>query len=99
MRIAQAPTACDAFHAHVGHGIARGQREKILGYIALMGGSWSIGELAHALHMEKSTVSARVNELLYETCEVVERQKRKDRISGITIRPVGIMPVQLEIFQ
>lgn len=98
MRIAQAPTACDAFHAHVGNGIASCQREKILGYIALMGGSWSIGELAHALHMEKSTVSARVNELLYETCEVVERPKRKDRISGIAIRPVALPAKQLDLF-
>ena len=98
MRIAQAPTACDAFHSHVGRGIARGQREKIIGYIALMGGDWSIGELAHSLHMEKLTVSARVNELLYETCEVVERQKRKDRISGIVVRPVALPAKQLDLF-
>lgn len=98
MRIAQAPTACDAFNAHVGHGIASCQREKILGYVALMGGSWSIGELAHALHMKKSTVSARVNELLYETCEVVVCQKRKDRISGIAIRPVALPAKQLDLF-
>lgn len=98
MRISQAPTACYAFHAHVSNGISSCQRDKVLGYIALMGGSWSIGEIAHALHMDKSTVSARVNELLYETCEVVERPKRKDRISGITIRPVALPEQQLDLF-
>lgn len=99
MKIAQAPTACDAYHAHVDGGMASCQRQKILGYIALMGGSWSIGEIAHALHMEKSTVSARVNELLHETHEVVGRQKRKDRISGIMVRPVALPAKQLDLFQ
>lgn len=98
MRIAQQPTACDAFHAHVGNGLAHSQREKIIGYVALMGGSWSIGELAKSLHMEKSTVSARVNELLYEFKALEERPRRKDRVSGIMIRPVALPAKQLDLF-
>jgi len=98
MRINQAPTACDSFHAHSDCGMASSQRETIIGYIALRGGSWSIGELANALEMQKSTVSARLNELL-ESGAVEARARRKDRISNITIRPVGLPVVQMVLFQ
>lgn len=43
MLINQAPTACDAFHAHADSGLASGQRAVILGFIERHGGSWSIG--------------------------------------------------------
>ena len=33
MRIAQAPTACDAFHAHSDNGLSGGQRSKIIHFI------------------------------------------------------------------
>lgn len=88
MRIDQQPTACDAYHAHRGQSAQ--QRNRILEFIKHRGGDWSIGELAQALTLQKSTVSARVNELLNETKELVERPRRKDRLSGITIRPVGL---------
>jgi DNA-binding MarR family transcriptional regulator len=98
MRIAQQQTAADAYQAHRGQSAA--QRNRILGFIKQRGGDWSIGELAQALTLQKSTVSARVNELLNDTKELVEKTRRKDRISGITIRPVGL-PVdgQQELFQ
>ncbi len=88
MRIDQQSTACDAYHAHRGQSAQ--QRNRILSFIKQRGGDWSIGELAEALTMQKSTVSARVNELLNETKELVEQPRRKDRLSGITIRPVGL---------
>jgi DNA-binding MarR family transcriptional regulator len=97
MRIDQQPTACDAYHAH--RGKSAQQRNRILSFIKQRGGDWSIGELAQALTMQKSTVSARVNELLNETKELAERPRRKDRLSGITIRPVGLPIVgQGELF-
>lgn len=99
MRIAQAPTACDAFHAHSENGLASGQRNKILAFIEANGGSWSIGELAEALGMQKSTVSARLNEMLNQFGLLVEKPKRKDRLSNITIRPVGLPAKQLELLQ
>lgn len=99
MRIAQAPTACDAFHAHSENGLASGQRSKIICFIETNGGSWSIGELAEALGMQKSTVSARLNEMLNQFCMLVEKPKRKDRLSNITIRPVGLPAKQLELLQ
>ena len=89
-------TSVEAFHAH--RGISVQQRGRILAFVKARGGSWSIGEIAHALNMQKSTVSARVHELVHETGELVEREKRKDRISGITIRPVGLPPGQCDLF-
>lgn len=88
MRIDQQPTACDAYQTHRGQSAQ--QRNRILSFIKQRGGDWSIGELAQALTLQKSTVSARVNELLNETKELVERPRRKDRLSGITIRPIGL---------
>jgi predicted transcriptional regulator len=75
------------------------QRNRILAFIKARGGDWSIGELAQELTLQKSTVSARLNELLNDTKELVEATRRKDRLSGITIRPVGIPPIQKELFQ
>jgi len=41
-----------------------------------------------------------MNEMLNETKDLIERPKRKDRLSGIRIRPVGLPPVgQGELFQ
>jgi predicted ArsR family transcriptional regulator len=98
MRIDQQPTACDAFHARRGQSAA--QRNRILAFIKARGGDWSIGELAQALTLQKSTVSARVNELLNDTKELVECEKRPDRVSGIRVRPVTLPKAgQGELFQ
>lgn len=89
MRIAQAVTAADAYDLHKSSGKASAQCARILGFIETRGGDWSIGEIAHALKLEKSTVSARINELLAD--EILEaKSHRKDRRSGITVRPVGL---------
>lgn len=92
-------TSADAYRGHRSSGQSAAQRARILAFITARGGDWSIGEIAKALELEKSTVSARINELLHETREVVERPKRKDRVSGITIRPVGLSIGQGELFQ
>lgn len=99
MRIAQTITAADAYDAHRASGKAAAQRSRIVSHIEASGGDWSIGELAKALGLEKSTVSARVNEAMYETQELVEAPRRRDRVSGITVRPVKL-PVkgQQELF-
>ncbi|ADE12167.1 hypothetical protein [Sideroxydans lithotrophicus] len=100
MRIAQHETAIDSFHNHVDSGKAHAQRTRILEFIKKSGGDWCIGELANALGMKDNIVSARVNELLYETHDLVERPRRKSRASNITIRPVGLPLVgQLALFQ
>lgn len=97
MKINQYETAIDAFHAHVGTGKAQIQRERIVSFIRDAGGDWSIGELAKCLRMEKSTVSARLFELLNDSKELEARPKRKDLVSGVSIRPVAIPCEQMEI--
>lgn len=68
----------------------RGQCLLILELIRQLGGDWSIGELAQALGLDKSTVSARVYELLHDTKDLVAQPRRKDRVSGVTVRPVAL---------
>jgi len=97
MKIAQQPTAIAACHAHDASGLSSAQRALIVGFIERNGGSWSIGELANSLDMQKSTISARVNECLHDFGLLVEKPKRKDRVSGITVRPVGLPVKQLEL--
>ena len=103
MRTAAQLTSIDAYHTHRGTGQSAQQRNRILEFIkghSHNGTDWSIGELAQALSLQKSTVSARIFELLNETHELIERPKRKDRISGVRVRPVGLPPVgQLGLFQ
>ena len=98
MLIAQTFTACDAHSAHKASGKAASQHALILRHLEQHGGEWSIGELARALGLEKSTVSARLNELLSDDT-LTATAPRKDRISGIRVRPVGL-PVagQKELF-
>jgi len=94
MKIAQVDTAISAFHNHTGKSA---QCSLILDFIQKRGGSWSIGELANALDFQKSTISARINELLHDG-RLEEKLKRKDRISNITVRPVGLPAVQKDLF-
>ena len=98
MRIAQHPCACDAYSAHKASGKAANQQALILSHLEQHGGDWSIGELARALGLEKSTISARLNELLNDDI-LTATALRKDRVSGIRVRPVGL-PVagQQELF-
>lgn len=99
MLINAAQTQIAAHHAHRASGGAHQQREKVLAFIAARGGDWSIGEVAHTLGMDKSTVSARINELLNDTHELVAAAKRKDRVSGVMVRPVALPPGQQSLFQ
>lgn len=95
MRTAVTDTSINAFHAHGAQ--SAHQRQRIVAFIAERGGTWSIGELAHAMNLEKSTISARVNECL-KSGELEEKLKRKDRRYGITVRPVGIPAQQFDMF-
>lgn len=82
-------TSIEAYREHSGSGKKTAQQLRILAFITNRGGDWTIGELAKAMNMEKSTVSARLHELLHETKQLVTYPKRKDRVSGVTVRPVG----------
>ncbi len=98
MRISAQDTSINAYHALVASGQSSQQRNRILAFIKEYGGDWSIGELSQVRGLQKSTVSARVNELLNDTQQLVEKPKRKDRVSGITVRPVGFPVEQLGLF-
>lgn len=96
MRIAAVETQIEAFHAHNASGGSKYQRAKLLEIFTQYGGNWSIGELAKFLKMDKSTVSARINELL-KTKDLIDLPKRRDLISGVLIRPVALPKVQLQL--
>ena len=99
MRTDVQPTSLSSYDAVRASGTSSAQCARILAHIERHGGDWSIGEIAHALHMEKSTVSARIWECLNETFDLEESVKRKDRISGRTIRAVRIPSVgQMGLF-
>ena len=99
MLINQQFTACDSFQAHQSTGKASAQCARILAFITANDSiDWSIGEIAHFLGMEKSTSSARIRELL-DAGQLEAKPNRKDRRSGITVRPVGLPAVgQRELF-
>lgn len=94
MRTQVQDTSIDAFYGHLSKSAS--QRKRIIAFIEQRRGNWSIGELAQELGLEKSTVSARLNESL-AVGELIEAPKRKDRISGIRVRPVRIPPMQMEL--
>lgn len=96
MRIAAIETQINAFYAHNSTGGAKFQRGRILDHFQEYGGNWSIGELARGLGMDKSTVSARINELL-KSGDLIDLPKRQDLISGVLIRPVALPKVQLQL--
>jgi DNA-binding MarR family transcriptional regulator len=91
-----ADTSISVYHAHIQPTQQQAQCSRILSFIERRGGDWSIGEIARAMDMEKSTVSARLNNLLH-THQLVAKPHRKDRVSGITVRPLGL-PGQGDLF-
>lgn len=96
MRIAATETQINAFHAHNATGGAKFQRAVILDVFNDFGGNWSIGELAKYLKIDKSTISARINELL-KSGDLIDLPKRRDMISGVLVRPVALPKVQLQL--
>lgn len=98
MRTAVRDTSIGAYRELVSSGARESLHEKIVTHIKQCGGDWTIGELSKALHIDKSTVSARLNELLASGA-LAEAAKRKDKVSGITVRPVAIPDAQGRLFQ
>lgn len=101
MRTAMQPTSLSAYDAVKASGTNGYQCARILAFITANSEmDWSIGEIAHALHMEKSTVSARLNAMLNDIDPPIEaKTTRKDRVSGVMVRPVGLPVVgQAELF-
>lgn len=81
MLIAQQDTAVAAYRERVQH-FAPSQAERIAAYVAMVGGA-TIGEIAQALRLDKSTVSGRQKELR-DGRILMFAGERKCRVSGIT---------------
>lgn len=96
MRTEVAATSIAAYRGPV-QGFESGQEATILAYVARRGES-TIGEIAHALQMEKSTVSARQNSLR-KAGQLVQGPARKCHISGVTCKPVKMPAAQMALFQ
>jgi len=102
------PTSIAAFHKKRDSGRTTEQRAYIVDFIAYVGGDWSIGELANRFKTfgdacklgldQKSTLSARINECLNETRELVAKDRRKDRVSHVLVRPVALPPEHGALF-
>ena len=92
MRTAVQPTSLSAYDAVKASGTSSAQSARILAFITANSTTdWSIGEIAHFLSMEKSTVSARLNAMLNDIDPpIVAKPTRKDRRSGVMVRPVGL---------
>ena len=91
MKIQQADTAINHFHIVVSDALAPSLIERIRNFIEghPRKPDWTIGELAHGLELDKSTVSARRNEML--KLLILERgEKRCCSISGIRCETVKL---------
>ena len=91
MKINQADTAIDHFHLCIEHSLDLSLQERVYNYIVdhPRKPDWTIGELAHGLELDKSTVSARRNEML-KLCILERGEKRACSISGITCETVRL---------
>jgi len=95
MRTAVSESSINAYYSIV-PAFENGQESAILNFIAKHGES-TIGEIAHALRMEKSTVSARQNSLR-KSGRLVFGLQRKCRRSGVMCNPVKLPAAQLGLF-
>ncbi len=85
MRTSVAPTSIACYHDHVVRNLARGQYDTILS-VMREGRDYSLTELAMMTGIDKSTVSARINEL--RSAKRIEKApKRKCSVTGIRITP------------
>lgn len=91
MKTAVAHTSIANYHSHVVPDLQGKQESRILAYVSRFGES-TIGEIAHALDMEKSTVSARQNKLRADGL-LEFGAARKCSVSGITCNPLRLPAV------
>lgn len=96
MKTNVAETSIAVYRGHVVPDLQDKQAQRVLNYIAMHLDA-TIGEIADALDMEKSTVSARQNKLRQDG-HIEFSTSRKCRISGITCKPLRIVLGQKELF-
>lgn len=97
MRTAVAETSIRTYHDRVVPEFESSQAGIILEFIARCGES-TIGEIAKALRMEKSTVSARQNKLRKDGL-LVFGAVRRCRVSGVSCTPLKLPAAQPALFK
>lgn len=96
MRTAVRDTSIDAYHGPV-QTFEEAQEQRILDFIKAHGPA-TLGEIAHSLHMEKSTTSARQNKLRKDGRLTWEADRRKCSVSGILCHVLCLPKGQSELF-
>jgi uncharacterized membrane protein len=97
MRTAVTETSIDAYHSRSRRTIGQAQCDRIVEYVQ-RAGTATIAEIAQALHIEKSSVSARRNELIAARRLVLARD-RKCSVTGRYVQCVKLPQKQGSLFQ
>jgi len=92
-----AETSKNAYKKLEESGEKTSQKQEVRKALEAMGGEATIGELAHEAlaGWQKSTISGRLNDLKDEgVVQDLPENKRKDKYSGITVKPWRLMVVE-----
>jgi hypothetical protein len=92
-----AASSIDAYHSRSRRTAGQLQCDRIVEYVE-RAGTATIAEIAQALDMEKSSVSARRNELIAAQ-RLVLSDDRKCTVTGRYVQCVKLPPVQKALFQ
>jgi hypothetical protein len=88
--INQTDTASDHFHSPRFQATIVTPQEAIILEHMRAGHDYTLSELAHATKLEKSSVSARVNHMLYKSGVLVKGQQRKCFFTEILCRTIKL---------
>ncbi len=97
MRTDVQATSIDAYHSRSRRTIGQAQCDRIVEYVE-RAGTATIAEIAKALGMEKSSVSARRNELI-AAGRLVLGARRQCAITGHNVQTVKLPQKQGSLFQ
>ena len=92
-----AETSIDAYHSSTRRNVGKLQCDRIAEYVASVGNA-TIAEIAKALHMEKSSVSGRRNELI-AAGRLVLAGERRCSVTQRRVQAVKLPAVQKGLFQ
>ncbi|MGA4125524.1 MarR family transcriptional regulator [Ralstonia nicotianae] len=92
-----AETSIDAYHSRSRRTIGQAQCDRIVEYVE-RAGTATIAEIAQALHIEKSSVSGRRNELI-AAGRLVLSHNRECTITGRWVQAVKLPQKQRSLFQ
>ena len=97
MRTQVTETSIDAYHSRSRRTAGQLQCDRIVEYVE-RAGTATIAEIAKALHMEKSSVSGRRNELI-AAGRLVLAGVRKCSVTNRTVQSVKLPTMQRPLFQ